>query len=69
MVKSARGRAARTSTPDHHPWALRGQSPPPPRGGTRAAKKTHVPGGILAEKRATDLSKTVSETGEADKRF
>ena len=33
MVKSARGRAARASTPDHHPWALRGQTPPPLEGG------------------------------------
>ena len=45
-----------------------GMSPRPPAGGHRAPKKTHVPGN-LAGKRATDLSKTVSETGEADQRF
>ena len=45
-----------------------GMSPRPPAGGHRAPQKTHVPGN-LAGKRATDLSKTVSETGEADQRF
>ena len=42
MVNFAKSGAARTSTPDHHPWALRGQYTPPPRGGTGAGDRMRV---------------------------